>query len=154
MLVTVARCSSSCVITTAITQIPTGVLPVIERDLRARPVLMRLVMIATNFASFLVLLVAGVLAGAVLHYLVRYRLLEGFDGFVGKCIAGWVGAWLGSPVLGHWFEKVKISNIYLLPALIGAFAGAFIMVSTGKALAKAFAIHETTLGAPQQRKAA
>lgn len=111
-------------------------------------------MIAINFSSCLVMLVAGVVAGAVLHYLVRYRLLEGFDGFIGKCIAGWIGAWLGSPVLGHWFEKVKVSNVYLIPALIGAFAGAFILASTGKALAKAFGMHETSLGAPQQRKAA
>ena len=62
-----------------------------------------------------------VLAAGLLHYVVRYRLLEGFDGFVGKRIAGWVGAWVGSPVLGHWFEKVKLANIYLIPALIGAF---------------------------------
>lgn len=111
-------------------------------------------MIGTNFLSFLVLLVAGVIAGAVVHYVARYRLLEGIDGFIGKCIAGWVGAWLGSPVLGHWFEKVKIGNVYLIPALIGAFAGAFIIASSGKALAKAFGMHEAGFSMPEQRKAA
>lgn len=111
-------------------------------------------MIAMNFWSFFVLLVAGVVAAAVLHYGVRYRLLEGFDGFVGKCIAGWVGAWLASPVLGHWFEKVRLANIYLIPALIGAFAGAFVVAASGKALAKAFGMHETTFHVPEQRKAA
>jgi uncharacterized membrane protein YeaQ/YmgE (transglycosylase-associated protein family) len=111
-------------------------------------------MIGTNFLSFLVLLVAGVIAGAVVHYVARYRLLEGIDGFIGKCIAGWVGAWLGSPVLGHWFEKVKIGNVYLIPSLIGAFVGAFIIASSGKALAKAFGMHEAGFGMPEQRKAA
>jgi uncharacterized membrane protein YeaQ/YmgE (transglycosylase-associated protein family) len=54
-------------------------------------------------------------------------------------IAGWVGAWLGSPLIGHWFERVKIANIYLIPALLGAFGGAFVVVATGKAVAKALA---------------
>jgi len=96
-------------------------------------------MIGMTFGPFLVLLVAGLVAAVVMHYLVRYRFLEEIDGFVGKVIAGWVGAWLGSPVIGHWFESVKIANIYLIPALLGAFASAFIVTAVGKALAKAFA---------------
>jgi hypothetical protein len=82
-------------------------------------------MIGMNFWAFLVLLVAAVIAAVVLHYLIRYRFLEGLDGLLGKVIAGWVGAWLGSPVLGHWFERVKLAGIYLIPALLGAFVGAF-----------------------------
>ena len=96
-------------------------------------------MVGMTFGGFLVLLVAGLVAAGVMHYLVRYRFLEGFDGFVGKVIAAWVGAWLGSPVLGHWFEPVKLANIYLIPALLGAFAGAFVVAVTGKALVKALA---------------
>lgn len=95
-------------------------------------------MIGMNFWAFLVLLVAGLIAAVVMHYLVRYRFLEGFDGAVGKLIAGWLGAWLGSPVLGHWFEPVKIANVYLIPALLGAFVGAFVVVVIGKGVAKAF----------------
>jgi uncharacterized membrane protein YeaQ/YmgE (transglycosylase-associated protein family) len=90
-----------------------------------------------NFLAFLVLLVAGVIAAAVIHYLIRYRFLEGLDGFLGKLIAGWVGAWLGSPVLGHWFERVKVADIYLIPTLVGEFAGAFCVVAFWKAVAKA-----------------
>jgi len=93
-------------------------------------------MIGMNFWAFLVLLVAAVIAAVVLHYLIRYRFLEGIDGFLGKVIAGWVGAWLGSPVLGHWFERVKLAHIYLIPALLGAFAGAFALTATWKARAK------------------
>ena len=96
-------------------------------------------MIGVNFGAFLVLLVAGVIAAAVVHYVAGYRILEGIDGFLGKVIVGWAGAWLGSPILGHWFERVKIANIYLIPALLGAFAGAFAIVATAKAMAKAIA---------------
>lgn len=80
-------------------------------------------MIGMNFWAFLVLLVAGVIAAVVIHYVLRYRLLEGLDGFLGKWIAGWVGAWLGSPVLGHWFERVKLADVYLIPALLGGVCG-------------------------------
>jgi uncharacterized membrane protein YeaQ/YmgE (transglycosylase-associated protein family) len=94
-------------------------------------------MIGMSFWAFLVLLVAGAIAAFVIHYAFRYRLLEGVDGFLGKWMAGWVGAWLGSPVLGHWFERVKLSDIYLIPALLGAFAAAFVVTAFGRATAKA-----------------
>lgn len=96
-------------------------------------------MIGMSFWAFLVLLVTGLISAAVLHYILRYRVLECFDGFLAKVIAGWLGAWLGSPVLGHWFERVKLANIYLIPALLGAFAGAFALAASWKALAKVFA---------------
>jgi len=95
-------------------------------------------MIGISFLAFLVLLVAALIAAAVLHYLICYRFLEGFDGLLGKLGAGWIGAWLGSPVLGHWFEPVKFADIYLIPALLGAFAGAFALTASWKALAKVF----------------
>jgi len=94
-------------------------------------------MIGISFTSFLVLLVAGVIAAVVIHYILRYRILEGFDGFLGKCIAGWVGAWLGSPVVGHWFERVKLAGIYVIPALVGASAVAFSIVAVAKMATKA-----------------
>ena len=96
-------------------------------------------MIAMSFWTFLVLLGAGVVAAAVVHYVIRYRLLEGFDGFLAKVIAGWVGAWLGSPIIGHWFERVKIASVYLIPALVGAFVGSFVVAVTAKGMAKVFA---------------
>jgi uncharacterized membrane protein YeaQ/YmgE (transglycosylase-associated protein family) len=96
-------------------------------------------MIGMNFWAFLVLLVAGLIAAVVIHYLLRYRLLEGFDGFMGKWIAGWLGAWIGSPVLGHWFEPVKLAGVYVIPAVLGAFAVAFAITAIAKAAAKACA---------------
>jgi uncharacterized membrane protein YeaQ/YmgE (transglycosylase-associated protein family) len=97
-------------------------------------------MIGMSFLSFFVLLVLSLIAAGVLHYLLRYRFFQGIDGFVGKWIAGWIGAWLGSPVLGHWFGRfaiARINNIYIIPALIGAFVGAFITTAYWKVLSMA-----------------
>ena len=52
----------------------------------------RLIMIGMNFCAFLVLLVAGVVAG-VIHSVTRYRFLKGSDGF-----------W------GDWLENMMIAN--------------------------------------------
>jgi uncharacterized membrane protein YeaQ/YmgE (transglycosylase-associated protein family) len=82
-------------------------------------------LIGMPFLSFLVLLILSVVAAAVLHWVFRYRLLSGIDGFLGQWMVAWVGAWLGPAVLGHWFDSFMLWNIYILPALIGAFAGAF-----------------------------
>ena len=63
------------------------------------------------------------------------------DGFLGKWIAGWFGAWLGSPVFGHWFEMAKVGDVYGVPALLGAFVGSFATPAIWKATARAFASH-------------
>ena len=81
-------------------------------------------MIGMSFGPFLALLIVGLIASFVLHYVVRCRMLEGFDGFLGKWIVGWIGAWLGSPVLGHWGPH--ISDQYIIPAFIGSFSLAFL----------------------------
>jgi len=57
-------------------------------------------------------------------------------------------AWLGLPVLGRWFAGVKIAGIYILPALVGAFIGAFALPAMWKAKAaglkpRGFDAHET-----------
>lgn len=63
------------------------------------------------------------------------KMLSGFDGFMNKWIAGWIGAWLGSPVLGHWGPSVN--HVYVIPALLGAFIGAFAVTSMPRAASKA-----------------
>jgi uncharacterized membrane protein YeaQ/YmgE (transglycosylase-associated protein family) len=82
-------------------------------------------LIGMPFLSFLVLLILSAIAAAVLHWVFRYRLFSGIDGFLGQWMVAWLGAWLGPAVLGHWFDSFILWNIYILPALIGAFAGAF-----------------------------
>lgn len=92
-------------------------------------------MIGMNFTSFVSLLILGFIAAIVLHAIVRYKMLSGFDGFMNKWIAGWIGGWLGSPVLGHWGPA--IAQVYVIPALIGAFIGGFAVTSMPRAAAKA-----------------
>lgn len=92
-------------------------------------------MIGMSFASFLALLILGFIAAIVMHSAIRYRMVAGVDGFFAKWIAGWFGAWLGSPVLGHWWFHMQ--NVYIIPALIGAFVGAFSLTFLAKVTAVA-----------------
>jgi hypothetical protein len=82
-------------------------------------------LIGMPFPPFLVLLIFSAIAAAVLHWGFQYRLINGIDGFLGQWMVAWLGAWLGPAVLGHWFDSLILWNIYIIPALIGAFAGAF-----------------------------
>jgi uncharacterized membrane protein YeaQ/YmgE (transglycosylase-associated protein family) len=110
-------------------------------------------MIGMSFGSFLSLLILGIIAAIVLHSIVRYKMLSGFDGFMNKWIAGWIGAWLGSPVLGHWGPMV--SHVYIIPALVGAFVGAFAVTSVPRAVSKAgFATLQQNPVAPFELKKA
>lgn len=93
-------------------------------------------MIGMNLISFLVLLVIAVIVAVVFHHILRYRFLEGLDSFLGKIAVGWLGGWLGSPVLGHWL--LKIEDVYVIPAIIGAVAAVFLNVLAWKALARVY----------------
>jgi uncharacterized membrane protein YeaQ/YmgE (transglycosylase-associated protein family) len=103
-------------------------------------------MIGMNFGAFLTLLVLGLIAAIVIPSIIRYRMLEGFDGFVAMWIAGWIGGWLGSPVLGHW--AIQFQSIYLIPAIVGAFVGAFSCAALAKANALATANVTTAKATP------
>jgi uncharacterized membrane protein YeaQ/YmgE (transglycosylase-associated protein family) len=61
----------------------------------------------------------------LLHYLVKYRLAQGVEGFLGKVTLGWLGGWLGLPVFGYWPASVKLGSIYIVPALLGSVVGVF-----------------------------
>jgi uncharacterized membrane protein YeaQ/YmgE (transglycosylase-associated protein family) len=60
-------------------------------------------MIGMDFISFLVLLIISVVISGILHYGLQFYVNPGMDSFCSKIVVGWVGAWLGSPVLGHWW---------------------------------------------------
>jgi hypothetical protein len=81
-------------------------------------------LIGMPFLPFLALLIISGVAAAIVHWGFRYRLLDGWDGFLGQWMVAWLGAWLGPSVLGHWFDPVMVWNIYVIPALIGGFSGA------------------------------
>ena len=82
-------------------------------------------LIGMAFPSFLVLLILSAIAAAIVNWGFRYKLFKGIDGFIGQWIVAWLGAWVGPAVLGHWFDAAIVSNIYVIPAFLGAFAGAF-----------------------------
>jgi uncharacterized membrane protein YeaQ/YmgE (transglycosylase-associated protein family) len=90
-------------------------------------------MLGMSLLSFLILTFIGAVVAATYHYVFRYRFLDGNEAVIGKLIIGWLGAWLGSPVLGHWLWKVE--NIYIVPALLGAIATIHLTILTAKALA-------------------
>jgi len=46
-------------------------------------------------------------------------------GIIGNIIAGLVGSWLGTLILGHWGPEV--AGFYLIPAIIGAVILVFIL---------------------------
>lgn len=91
-------------------------------------------MLGMSLFSFLVLTLIGAVVAAVYHYVIRYRILDSNDAAVGKLIVGWFGAWLGSPILGHWLWKVE--NVYIVPAILGAIAAIHLVVLTGRAVVK------------------
>jgi len=79
-------------------------------------------MIGMDFVSFLVLLVISVVVSAVLHFGLKYYVTPGWGSFFGKVVLGWFGAWIGSPVFGHWFEGLNYKDVYIIPAILGSLA--------------------------------
>lgn len=79
-------------------------------------------MIGMDFVSFLILLIISVVVSAILHYGLKYYVRPTFDSFITKVILGWLGAWVGSPVLGYWFSSLAYENVYIIPAILGCLA--------------------------------
>lgn len=94
-------------------------------------------MIGMGFGAFLTLFIISFIAAIVIHSGIRYRFLGGVDGFFAKWILGWLGAWVATPVLGHWFAGVAIGGQYIIPAFLGAFSSAFMIAAVCKMTAKA-----------------
>ncbi|MFO7851974.1 MAG: hypothetical protein ACQERS_10120 [Bacteroidota bacterium] len=75
-----------------------------------------------NFISFIILLGISLVVSIIMHFGFKYYVRPGWNSFISKVIFGWIGAWLGTPVFGHWFEAVKYENIYIIPAILGSIA--------------------------------
>ncbi|MFA5806523.1 MAG: hypothetical protein WC879_17970 [Melioribacteraceae bacterium] len=89
-------------------------------------------MIGMSFISFLILLAISVVVSAILHFGLKYYVRPGINSFISKVIFGWVGAWLGSPVFGYWFEGFNYEGVYYVPAILGSFALLVMMVDIVK----------------------
>ncbi len=101
-------------------------------------------LIGMSFPSFVVLLILSAIAAAIVHWGFRYRLFQGIDGFLGQWVVAWLGAWLGPAVLGHWFDGALFSNIYVIPAFLGALTGAYCGTFNAKVLAGVASPHGTS----------
>ena len=77
-------------------------------------------MIGMDFISFLILLVISIVVSAVLHFILKFYIIPGWRSYLSKVGIGWVGAWLGSPVLGYWSFNYK--EVYIVPAILGCLA--------------------------------
>ncbi len=91
-------------------------------------------MIGMDFISFLILLVISIVVSGILHYGLKFYVVPGLWSFCGKVIIGWLGAWLGSPVLGHWFVGVQYNAVYIIPAILGCLAAIVIAVDVVKSV--------------------
>ena len=76
-------------------------------------------MIGMDFISFLILLVISVVVSAILHFVFKYYIVPGWWSFLSKVFIGWIGAWLGSPVFGYWWQGVNYKQVYIVPAILG-----------------------------------
>lgn len=79
-------------------------------------------MLDMDFVSFIILLAIAVVVAAIVHYGFKYYAVGGFGSFLSKVVVAWVGGWIGSPVLGHWFGGVNFRNVYIVPAILGSIA--------------------------------
>jgi uncharacterized membrane protein YeaQ/YmgE (transglycosylase-associated protein family) len=91
-----------------------------------------IVMIGMDLISFVILLVISVVVSAVLHFGLRYYVIPGLWSFASKIVVGWIGAWLGSPVLGYWWGPIHYQQVYIIPAILGALALLILAVDLGK----------------------
>src|SRR3989442_14437790 len=80
-------------------------------------------MIGMDFISFLILLVISVVVSGILHHGLNDYVTPGFWSFCSKVAVGWAGAWIGSPVFGHWPADFHYEDIWFIPAGLGAAGG-------------------------------
>jgi uncharacterized membrane protein YeaQ/YmgE (transglycosylase-associated protein family) len=90
-------------------------------------------MIGMSFGAFLTLLIISAIWSAIVHG-AGYRVLPGVEGYFAKLVMGWIGGWIGSPVLGYWGGVVAGSNVHVIPAILGSIAAIFMQVATLRAL--------------------
>ena len=85
-----------------------------------------------TFSSFLVLLAIGAVCALFLHSILKPRLLGKGHGYLCQLIAGWLGAWIGSAVVGHWGWMIPATNVYLQPAVVSSLAAIYALIELGR----------------------
>ena len=87
-------------------------------------------MIGMNFISFLSLLVISAISASIVHSMLKPRVLHKGEAYLCEWIMGWIGAWLGSPVVGHWGWLIPGTTVYLVPAALGALAVIYVVTES------------------------
>ncbi len=54
------------------------------------------------------------------------------EAIVKAALVGWVGAWLGSLILGQWWEGPNYGQVYYVPAILGCLALLIVVVNLVK----------------------
>jgi len=106
-------------------------------------------MIGMSFGSFLTLLIISAIWSAIVHG-AGYKVMPGYEGYFAKLVTGWIGGWIGSPVLGYWGAAITGGNVHLIPAIVGSIAAIFMQV----AILRAFFIASGRAPAAEVRRAA
>jgi uncharacterized membrane protein YeaQ/YmgE (transglycosylase-associated protein family) len=89
-------------------------------------------MIGMDFMGFLTLLIISAVVSGILHYGLNYYVTPGYESFCSKIVVGWIGAWLGSPVFGHWWPGLRYHDVYIVPAILGSLAVLIVAIDIGK----------------------
>jgi len=85
-----------------------------------------------NFISFIILLAISVVVAVILHFVCNCKVRQDWNSIFSEIIFGWIGAWLGTPVLGHWFQGWNYDNVYIIPAILGSLAFLVIALEVSK----------------------
>ncbi len=73
-----------------------------------------------DFISFIILLIISIVVSGVLHFVIKFYIIPGWRSYASKVLIGWVGAWLGSPVFGYWWQGLNYKEVYIVPAILGS----------------------------------
>ena len=109
-------------------------------------------MIGMDFISFLILLVISLVVAAILHFGLKYYIIPGPSSYLSKVVVGWLGAWLGSPVFGYWWQGLNYKEVYIVPAILGAFALLVLVIDVVKTCGMAGVVKEGTSGTGESRE--
>jgi len=113
--------------------------------------------IGMSFSSFLTLLVIGAVCAFISHSMLKFKVLQTDEGYLCALIMGWIGAWIGSPVLGYWSWMVTGTNVYLVPAIIGSIAAIYTLAALFTIVASLLApmsVRETAASSNERMRAA
>lgn len=93
-------------------------------------------MIGMGFISFIILLIIAVVVAAIVHYGAGYYKVGGAGSFLSKVVIAWIGGWLGSPVLGNWWDAIAyhgpVHDLYIIPAILGSLGLVIVTVDVAR----------------------